>query len=181
MSIIQEALRKAQGEYVEKKMPDIRVSFRPKIEVRAKPNAKRPLSIRLLVMLGVLTAVVLIYVLMLSLQHPKARGKEPAAAGKAAALSAAQAQTIFSAADVKPAEPKRDPGSGPKNDAAPQPVVFVLNGIMYVESRPQAIINGHVLEEGDKINGATVLAIEKDCVLLDLNSANIRLDLDKQS
>ena len=50
---------------------------------------------------------------------------------------------------------------------------------MYVENKPQAIINGYVLEEGDKINGATVLIIEKDCVLLDVNDANIRLELNK--
>ena len=45
----------------------------------------------------------------------------------------------------------------------------------------KAIINGRVLEEGDKINGATVLMIEKDCVLLDLNETNIRLDINKQN
>ena len=56
---------------------------------------------------------------------------------------------------------------------------FILSGIMYLEDKPQAIINGHVLEEGDKISGATVLVIEKDCVLLDLNDTNIKVELSK--
>jgi HD-like signal output (HDOD) protein len=43
---------------------------------------------------------------------------------------------------------------------------FRLNGIIYSEDRPTAIVNGIMVRIGDEVNGATVLSIERDRVIL---------------
>jgi hypothetical protein len=52
-----------------------------------------------------------------------------------------------------------------------------LNGIMYLQERPRAIINGDMLEAGEFISGARVNAITKDSVLLNYNDTEITLKL----
>lgn len=59
------------------------------------------------------------------------------------------------------------------------PPDFILNGVMYVEGTPQAIINGHILQVGDSMSGATVLSIDKDYVLLNINDSKVKLKLNK--
>ena len=168
MSIIQEALKKAQDEYVEKNIPiSIKEEIiKPKIEVRILHNIKKTISVRVSVLAGILTILLMIYGLSVSEQYFKNHEKDIKT-------------TPVSAPAAKGADPISPAKTGVINSTIQLPPVFVLNGIMYVENKPQAIINGYVLEEGDKINGATVLIIEKDCVLLDVNDANIRLELNK--
>lgn len=54
---------------------------------------------------------------------------------------------------------------------------FVLNGIMYLETGPRAIINDSVVEEGDTINGAKVTSIKRQSVTLDDKGKEIDLRL----
>ena len=54
---------------------------------------------------------------------------------------------------------------------------FVLNGIMYLEGSPRAIINDSMVEEGEMVNGARVVKIDKKNVLLEYNGAEIILGL----
>jgi len=61
-----------------------------------------------------------------------------------------------------------------KKPASPE---FVLNGIMYLEGNPRAIINDVMVEVGDMVVGARVLKIEKKSVLLQYDDAEINLDL----
>lgn len=177
MSIIQEALRKAQGSYVENNEPErgkeekTKGSFdkspaytKPDIKAFDKINTKK--SNRLPVLVGILLFLFMVYGFMLSAKYSGSNTQ--------AAAPSAVKQTNKLLPSSFPA-PKMD-----------QPDLFTsrtpnfsLNGIMYVENRPQAIINGYILEEGDSINGATVLVIEKDCVLLEINSSNVRLELEK--
>ena len=58
-----------------------------------------------------------------------------------------------------------------------QPPELMLNGVMYLEGRPRAIINDSVIEEGDSISGATVRKINKDSVLLVFNDLEISINL----
>lgn len=176
MSIIQEALRKAQGEYVEKKMPPV---VKEEV-VHPRPDNWSPQGIKkstpahlpirklgLPALVAVLTMSLLIYGIGLSLRYSRSHTKDVVVTKTAKTVSPPKAQPIslpkVETIDLMPSSPP----------------TFVLNGIMYVEDKPQAIINGHVLEEGDKINGATVLVIEKDCVLLSINDANMKLELNK--
>jgi HD-like signal output (HDOD) protein len=67
-----------------------------------------------------------------------------------------------------PASPSRAVVANPVK--APRPETagpeFRLNGIIYNEARPIAIVNGLTVRVGDEVNGATVLSIERDRVTL---------------
>ncbi|MBI4974429.1 MAG: hypothetical protein HZC19_01230 [Candidatus Omnitrophica bacterium] len=56
---------------------------------------------------------------------------------------------------------------------------LILNGIMYLEDGPQAIINDALVREGDIVKGATVIKINKDSVVLTLNDVEMTLILKK--
>jgi hypothetical protein len=187
MSIIQEALKKAQGDYAVKKAPREKAcpatEELPKKEpshlhepVTHTHDRKYP-SVRLPALISVLVILLLVYGLRASLQYTRSHEKPLAPARAAAGESAMPAKKTVEAApeSVFSQTAKLDP----INFMGPRQSLFVLNGIMYIDGKPQAIINGQVLQEGDRISGATVLAIEKDCVLLDLNDTNIRLDIKK--
>jgi len=168
MSIVQDALKKAQGGYVEKKMPCVEVFH----------EIKKTKSVRLPVLLGIFLILGLVYALMLSLQYIRIHNRNIAILEKIEGKIIEQKDTIVPSVI---ADKTINPVSKPEIGAAAPPLSkFVLNGIMYVKNKPQAIINGYILEEGDELNGATIMVIEKDCVLLDMNDENIRLDLAKQ-
>lgn len=163
MSIVQDALKKAQGDYVEKKMPPLEVFHR----------IKKPKSMRLPTLVSILAALTLIYGLMLSMQYFRApRNVE--------VVSVEQKNISARIPAAKPDNPIVEPKLAvPEHVTLPKPD-FVLSGIMYLQNKPQAIINGYMLEEGDELNGATVMAIEKDCVLLDIENKNVRIELAKE-
>ena len=173
MSIIQDALKKAHCEYVEKILPpaEERKAIRPKVEIRIPREAEKKLpSTRLGALLTIFTTLLLAYGFILCLQYIKIPDKV-----KDQLLNPDTKQESVPEATDSLKQPKPIPA-----DIAPSVrPAFILSGIMYLEDKPQAIINGHVLEEGDKVNGATVLVIEKDCVLLDLNDTNIKVELSK--
>lgn len=192
MSIIQEALKKAQGDYTENMVPgtvDTSKAARPQKEevVYPKKNAasskpeshmprviKKVASTRLPAVVGVLLILLLAYGLKSSLRYSKPYDSNIKIQPKADATPVKQDNNNLPIPAAKLPET-----FNPSNLIMPRPATFILNGIMYLESKPQAIINGNILEEGDKINGATVVVIEKDCVLLELNDANIKLELGK--
>lgn len=53
-----------------------------------------------------------------------------------------------------------------------------LEGINWDAERPMAVINGIILVVGDEINGKTVMAIEKDSVVLNDGKQNYELPLE---
>jgi hypothetical protein len=181
MSVIQDALRKAQGEYVEKKAPRIvkEDATRLKTEVQTSQETKRSIPMRLPALVGIFIGLLLVYGLRLSLQYLGMPEKSAKAPDKVETTAVRQENTAISPSAAKRADSFSLPKMNPVNLITPRPSNFILNGIMYVENKPQAIINGYVLEDGDKINGAIVLAIEKDCVLLDFNDTDIKLELNK--
>lgn len=58
-----------------------------------------------------------------------------------------------------------------------EPPDLVLNGIMYLETGPRAIINNNIVQEGDMIGGATIVLINKNSVILRYNNVEITLNL----
>lgn len=54
---------------------------------------------------------------------------------------------------------------------------LVLNGIMYLEAGPRAIINDTMVEEGDEVSGAKVVRINRRNVVLAFNNTEINIDL----
>ena len=193
MSIIQEALKKAQGDFAGKKSVSAPAKSAPAAQPKEVPlpskaapddltagrHYRKMPSLRLPALVSVLVILLLVYGLKASLQYSRKHDGTPVPVKQSEEQSPAQKKTIDgSDLNVFGSQTHK---LDPINFMGPRQSLLVLNGIMYVENRPQAIINGQVLEEGDKVSGATVLAIERDCVLLDLNDTNIRLEINKKS
>jgi len=75
----------------------------------------------------------------------------------------------------------RDPFQGrkpdnPEEEPAERPS-WTLNGILYSDTSPAAVINHVIVSTGDKINGAEVVAIYRDRVILDWNGQSQTLQL----
>lgn len=71
----------------------------------------------------------------------------------------------------------KDIASSPPSIVRAEPPDLVLNGIMYLETGPRAIINNAIVSEGDMINGATVSSINRKNVILKFNNLEITLNL----
>ena len=162
MSIIQDALKKVQVDYAKKKVSP------PKVKIRQRKKKMTPMRVTLI---SSITVVFISSILIIGLgvklfllfreTAVKRTGKEiPAAAPK-------------SSPKVKTAP------AIPEEPAGPAIPDFVLNGVMYLDGKPQAIINGYMLEEGDTLNGATVALIDKDYALLNLRDSKIKVKLNK--
>jgi HD-like signal output (HDOD) protein len=65
-----------------------------------------------------------------------------------------------------PVSPSRAAANAVKPAPETAGLEFRLNGIIYNEARPIAIVNGLTVRVGDEVNGATVLSIERDRVTL---------------
>ncbi len=160
MSIIQEALKKAQnyiGENRRKTLPSFPES------PRASQRSPGP-NIILVVILFVTLAFVLKGFL------PEIKFKAKADGKKTIEIEDLKAYQEIS---YKPLISK------PEKVAMPQCPELILNGIMYLAERPQAIINNSVVEEGDTVSGAKVLNIKKNTVVLNFNDVEISLSLKK--
>jgi len=174
MSIIQEALKKAQDDFKEKEVPQEKSRPAQQEPVKKEEENKRSLSMRLPALVSILAILLLAYGLKLSMQYTRSHDSA-SKARKNAAEPGTDKKVVTDSSGIFGQANKINP----VKFMDPRQSLLVLNGIMYVENRPQAIINGQVLEEGDRISGATVLVIEKDCVLLDMNDTNVRLDIKK--
>jgi len=153
MSIIQEALKKNQG------MPERGDS--------AYQKKRSGLSLPLLVILMFATGSLYIFRNALPVRKPANPVKPPAPAVEAA--------PAVPKTEEKPAVPLQIPVGMPA--IKPDEPTFVLSGVMLLESGPRAIINGSVVEEGDKIGGASVELIEREMVLLNYNNEKLTLRL----
>jgi hypothetical protein len=190
VSIIQEALKKAQVDYLSNKAPaNIKSTassgqkislpkidlFKkitlPKIDIASKvrpaPTPKTKMSITILS----ISVVSILLISVLGLKVFLTYKGEPLSKE---APSAPLAEVVAPKTFVKP-EP--EPVAPPPKPVLPPAPTFILNGIMYLDNKPQAIINGYILEVGDSLNGATVMLIDKDYVLLDMKEDKLRLNL----
>jgi type II secretory pathway component PulC len=185
MSIIQEALRKAQGRQGESKVPVSPTESSPPAMAPQKDGeavnptasilAVRNVKISLAIIVAVLAIIVIRQMLSTGDDHGGSRKTAPS-----------RQEVVY-----KPASPKEDakPADSVMEKAAssfPKPESFglkpvapdlVLNGIMYLPDKPQAIINDSVVTEGDTVSGATVRKIERNRVVLDYDKLEITLNL----
>ena len=56
------------------------------------------------------------------------------------------------------------------------PGIF-LNGIVWDQKKPQAIINGSIVEAGDEIAGFTVIEIKQNAVVINNGAGNLEVKL----
>jgi MSHA biogenesis protein MshK len=79
------------------------------------------------------------------------------------------------------AEPLRDPTRPytPAERARESTPRFVVNAIIVSPERRVAILNGRRLTVGDSLDGATVIAIEKDQLVLEIGGKHISTGLNE--
>jgi putative nucleotidyltransferase with HDIG domain len=83
------------------------------------------------------------------------------------------APTVADAPQVAPTNAP-PPALATKERASPE---FRLSGLMYTVTRPVAIVNGQTVCVGDRVSGATVSAIDRNHVTLQINGRQVRLFL----
>ena len=178
MSIIQEALKKAQDNYTERKSPVqakeiLAEAAAPKpIEVIHKfsVNKSVPRIIYIIALLALVTGfgIRTIFVTIAS------NGKDKISQTLAPADHKPAPATIASGSAERATDKLVNFVSAGLINRAPD---LILNGIMYVEERPKAIINGTVVTEGDVISGATVTSIKADRALVKSNNSDNKVEM----
>lgn len=184
MSIIQEALKKVEPPpaaakraapppsaapepvRIERRIEAPLPAPRPQRAVRRIPPAAVIVAVTAVAI--ALAAALLVAVAMRGPHAPVPAPREPAAPETAPAES--HQETIYK--KVEPAVPP-----SPVSDVRSVPPDLALNGIMYLDTNPRAIINNAIVGKGDMVSGATVTAINKKSVILTYNDVEITLNL----
>jgi hypothetical protein len=197
MSIVQEALKKAQYDFARKKSPP-QVYDEPRRE-EAIPSPAEQLDTRIVI--KKIAAIVYIIVLLalvtgfgiralftriLTMDKEKRSKETVVAIEKTDPDKAAEKNTIldkiftgkmassFTKTDQQVKEEPLVSDTLKKEDQAPD---IILSGIMYTKENPKAIINGTVVREGDVISGATITSITAKNVLLKYNSKDNQVEV----
>ena len=171
MSIIHDALKKARRAMPAAEKPD-EVSVEPQYDQITPPDIKlKKNNILPLLFFGTVVCIIILYAAFKvmpggwSMPYPSIPNIGVVRDG---ANKEALPRTNFLPKNNKAA-------SAPP--ALPRPANFILNGIMYIEDGPQAIINGYIVKQGDFVNGAKVADIQRDNVSLDMDGNKINLKL----
>lgn len=183
MSIIQEALHKAQ---VDVKAPEARqdgsqVKNTYEVKTALKPAVKK-IKGKTTPVMKILTSLLLIVLAAFAVFS----AKQFLSSGKKSQdkISDSPTQEVTYRPIVK-TDAKISDDIGPQGqtvaaaslkDIAGHPSLM-LNGIMYLEERPRAIINNSIVEAGDSVGGATVTKINPKNVVLEYNDVEITLNL----
>jgi biotin carboxyl carrier protein len=129
----------------------------------------------------IVTAVlIIVFIFALSNAFKSIKGKSAKLKPVSKQMVSAQAEVLAKEKqDIKTAEALvwvRDPFSGKiYRDREAGQNILKLDGIMWDEKQPLAMISGHIVKPGDQIDENTVVAIKKDRVILNDGSSNIEL------
>lgn len=171
MSIIQEALKKIDGEAKkpeviagETAQPDPIELRKPVKAIVAHGNNDQSQGPRIIyfVIIAVLTIILAGIVVKAS--------RTPAAQIKNIAPILPKIETISQIRKERGPENRRNIGDLGS---------FILDGIMYIADRPRAIINNIIVGEGETVGGANVEKIRKDSVVLKYNESEVTLKLNR--
>lgn len=190
MSTIYEALKKVQGKGQDADAPWVVVkrentSSAPEAERRqtaAKKNAPKGMFRR--EKIAPIIAFVVTAVFIASIVFVAKRSlyeKQTGTAIKQIAGADSREGAFNEAMYKSNIEPRRDgrialPGTDSQMTGIINPSL-ILNGIMYLEEGPRAIINNSIVSEGDIVSGARVKNISKKSVTLESRDAEIKLIL----
>jgi hypothetical protein len=155
MSIIQEALKKAQSD------------AKPGLQeiVKAPAAKKAPAADKRMLMAIILLALMAFAVF--------SAGKLLSKAGdRTDRTSAANSQEVGYRPIIK--KQASAPSGALKTPESPR---LVLNGIMYLEEGPRAIINNFIVGLGDSVSGAKIAKITHQNVILEYENVEITLSL----
>lgn len=183
MSIIQEALKKAQTTYTEE---TVKTALPRRADTDAVSAAQKKRRAAIPFIKPVSAAVLLILIAGFGLnlffsQNSAKTAKDRShqnvsyrpVAKDAASENPSDAGLGIRVEDIT-SPIKRVISSGAALVSAPD---FQLNGIMYIQDSPRAIINGNMVKVGGSISGARITAINKNSVLLNYNDMEITLEL----
>ena len=110
-----------------------------------------------------------------SLSSPVTQNRDEKTAILPAPAIAARQDTIYRT--VGDESSKYKDSVEPNSVVRAEPPDLALNGIMYLETGPRAIINNKIVQEGDMVGGATVVLINKNSAILKYNDVEITLSL----
>ncbi len=184
MSIIQEALKRAQYNYAGKKgLPQAHEGpmQEPVILAPAEALDARVITRKIAVIVYIIVLLALVtgfgiralFLKMVTIDKEK-RSKDLIAAARKTDPDKAVPPSLSSIAAERATERPSALASSGQTNQSPN---LVLNGIMYVEEKPKAIINGMVVREGDVISGATVTFITENNVLLKYNNNDNQVEV----
>lgn len=163
MSIIQEALEKAQSDVKPVEQEFVKV---PAVPVTKKAPAAKKMSIT--------SKRVLMAVMLLALMAFAVFSAGRFLTRTNNGTSAADSQEV----SYKPLVRGREQAKpSPEAMKAPESPRLVLNGIMYLEDGPRAIINNLIVGSGDMVSGARVTGINRQSVVLEYENVEITLSL----
>lgn len=178
MSIVNEALKKVNLNKLDKKtvekkpaIPPVAAESTPQINITNVTHSKTPYIIIAVVgSVAILTAF-----LMFGFFINNNQSNSPVlASNPQAPLAAGSAKA--SLGGLEP--PQKEPGAIDKiiNNLKNR-TQFQLNGIVYSDVDPTAIINDTIVREGDQINGATIESIQENFVKLSQEGKEITLEV----
>lgn len=183
MSIIQEALKKAQTTYTRESVKAASAQ-RTDTVVETVAQAPRRMATPIAKLIPGIALLVLVAAFGLNsffskgaVELPKDRAHQNVSYKPAvkdiSSESSSEASLGIRAKDiVSPMKSVMSSGTAFVN--APD---LELNGIMYLSDSPRAIINGNMVEVGESVSGARIDVITKDSVLLNYNDLEITLKL----
>jgi hypothetical protein len=184
MSIIQEALEKARSSTkpidpgagitpAPKKIENPRAAARPVM----KKAVKLPTSTRRALMAATLLAV-MAFAIFSAGRFLSNISNRPDRTSAAKAQEVSYRPLVKNKASLSNADTETDRTNalvaGFKKTQNPE---LVLNGIMYIEEEPRAIINNFIVKTGDSVGGAVITNINSQSVILEYEDVEITLSL----
>ena len=178
MSIINEALRKAQEDRKQQQQDERRPGFEPSLRADAARGKERDFSEKSAApvragnkyLFFVITVIVIAVVVFMKWFPPFSIRDitiPEISIYKKAVIGAPQAQRAADLPSVSPVP------SILKTTAFPS---LSLNGIVYDEEKPYAIVNDRILVKGDTIEGATLIKISRDGIKLSFNGEEFEVN-----
>jgi len=193
MSIIQEALKKAGGgmKGAQPELPSVAQGLAEEAHQPSGPKTRQsdvtkkapgarhdPKAVAMLLLLLAVT----VFLTAGELFNKKgAAVKPPAPAVVTPTAQKLPDLTAVQEASYRPVLPsivfQKQEEKGKEKEKLPPAPEFTLNGIMYLEEGPRAIVNDAMVELGDTVNGATVVKIDRRSVMLRRDDGEVTLNL----
>jgi type II secretory pathway component PulC len=185
MSIIQDALKKAQscpppaavrpkiGQV--KEVSGLRPPFRQAAQSTKKPPAPNMRPLLTAALLIILAASIFFVVHFLSKKD--AKPDKASAVSPQDKASAAYSQQVSYKPLVKDAVNGSSAAASAETLKAATPPDLVLNGIMYLDKGPRALINNFIFGPGESVSGAKIKEINRQSVILEYENTEITLKL----
>lgn len=170
MSIIQEALEKAQSDA----KPAVREVVKAPV-IKKAPVAKKSSTANKKTLMAVMLLALMAFAVF-------SAGRFLSKAGNGTSADNSQEVSYRPIIKGQAESPgaiggRERTGASHETLKAPESPKLVLNGIMYLEEDPRAIINNFIVGLGDSVSGAKITRINRQSVILEYENVEITLSL----